>query len=108
MPGTPSLSTTMASLPMLRRICAAGQRRSDGIAIRPRVRGEDELLPSSDLVQDFVQHPQDPSFEPNVCSSRCVQQLFDPAAVLSRVVEDEEKLRRLPQAQVGRVSSCRM
>jgi hypothetical protein len=35
---------------------AAGECRSDGIAIGPRVRGKDKLLPSPYLMQDFFQH----------------------------------------------------
>ena len=43
---------------------AAGQRRSDGIAVRAGMRGENECLPSTDLIQNFVQHPCGPELRP--------------------------------------------
>ncbi len=35
---------------------AAGQRRADGIAVGPRMRGQNKRLSSPDLIQYFVQH----------------------------------------------------
>src|SRR5271166_2544485 len=39
---------------------AAGQRRSDGVTIGPRMRGEDKLLSSPYLIEDFFEHPLGP------------------------------------------------
>src|ERR1035437_10768100 len=50
---------------------AAGQRRPDGIAIWPGVRRENEFLPSADLIQNFVKHPNGPDLEPNASFSEC-------------------------------------
>ena len=80
---------------------AAGQRRANRIAIRPGVRGENELLPSADLIQNFVQHPSGPDSNLTLPFLNSMQQLFDPAAVLIRVVEHEDHLRGLADAQDG-------
>ena len=61
---------------------AAGQRRPDGVAIWPGMRGENELLSSADLIQNFVQHPMVPSSNLTLPFLNSMQQLFDPAAIL--------------------------
>ena len=56
MRGTPSCSTTSACFAHGTQNLAAGQRRSDGIAIRTRVRSEHEPVTLLDLMENVPQH----------------------------------------------------
>ena len=81
----------------------AGQRRSDRISVRPGVRCEEKPITSSDLIQNFVQHPGYPEPRASVflflilVNNSSIRPPFCVGAV-----KHENKFRRMPQSQIRR------